>query len=44
MLKNLREEDFDATLVEKRASIGSVWQFVEDINDTSVLTIEWHFG
>ena len=40
MLKNLLEENFKVTLFEQRASIGGVWQFVEDENQTSVLQSE----
>ncbi|KAJ8104402.1 flavin monooxygenase-like protein [Lipomyces tetrasporus] len=36
-LKNLLEEDFDATAFDKRHSIGGVWEFNENVNYTSTL-------
>ncbi|KAK9319791.1 flavin monooxygenase-like protein [Lipomyces orientalis] len=36
-LKNLLEEDFDATAFDKRHSIGGVWEYNENVNYTSTL-------
>jgi cation diffusion facilitator CzcD-associated flavoprotein CzcO len=36
-LKNLREEGFNATILEKRPTIGGIWQYTEERGETSVL-------
>jgi dimethylaniline monooxygenase (N-oxide forming) len=39
-LKNLREEGFSATVFEKRASVGGVWAYTDDVDTTTALPCE----
>lgn len=39
-LKNLREEGFCATVFEKRASVGGVWAYTDDVDTTTAVPCE----
>jgi hypothetical protein len=39
-LKNLREEGFSVTVFEKRASVGGVWAYTDDVDTTTALPCE----